>query len=113
MTTAYSFNPFVAIARLIRAVGEQGRPAYADRIAAYALDEAYYHNQAYGPLTEGGYRQNINAALGNAAAADLSGLYNPVAEVVELYQHVPALGRPRHRGSADRHPRRAGAGGPA
>jgi hypothetical protein len=88
MTTAYSFNPFVAIARLIRAVGEQGRPAYADRIAAYALDESYYHNQAYGPLTEGGYRQNINAALGNAAAADLSGLYNPVAEVVELYQHV-------------------------
>lgn len=87
-TGLFSLNPFAALARLITAAAAEGRPAYEDRRAAFDMNEAYYHNQAYETLTDGGYRQNINAALGNASSADLAGLYNPVAEVVDLYQHV-------------------------
>lgn len=83
-----TFNPFRALVRIIEAAGGQARPAWGDRLYTYALDEAYYHNVVYEPLAEGGFRQNVNAILGNAAAADLAGLYNPVAEVVDLYQHV-------------------------
>jgi hypothetical protein len=83
-----ALNPFAALSRMIEALGSEGRPAHADRQYVYALNEAYYHNQIYEPLSAGGFRQNVNAELGNAAAADLAGLYNPVAEVVDLYQHV-------------------------
>lgn len=81
-------NVFSALARLIEAGGSQARPAYKDRQAIYDLEASYYHNQAYEAHTLGGYRQTINAGLGNTAAADLAGLYNPVASVVDLYQHV-------------------------
>jgi hypothetical protein len=79
---------FTAIARMITAVGNDARPAAADRRAAFDAWEAYYHNSIYEPLSGGGQREQVNATLGNAAAADLAGLYNPVAEVVDLYQHV-------------------------
>ena len=79
---------FTAIARMIGAHGEEGRPALADRLAAYDAWQAYYDNAIYEPLSSGGQREQVNATLGNASAADLAGLYNPVAEVVDLYQHV-------------------------
>lgn len=79
---------FTAIARMLTAAANDARPAATDRRAAFESFEAYYHNLVYEPLSAGGQREQVNATLGNAAAADLAGLYNPVAEVVDLYQHV-------------------------
>ena len=79
---------FTAIARMITATGNDARPAAADRRAAFDAWQAYYDNSIYEPISGGGQREQVNATLGNAAAADLAGLYNPVAEVVDLYQHV-------------------------
>jgi hypothetical protein len=83
-----SVSYFTALGRIVRAAAEESRPAYADRLDAYAAWEAYYHNTIYERLSDGGQREQVNATLGNASAADLAGLYNPVAEVVDLYQHV-------------------------
>lgn len=81
-------NYFTALSRMIAAAASESRPAHADRLAAFDAWEAYYHNVVYERLSDGGQREQVNATLGNAAAADLAGLYNPVAEVVDLYQHV-------------------------
>jgi len=86
--TLFAQNPFGALARLITAAGNQSRPAYQDRAAVYDMNQQYYDNAIYERGSEGGLREQINATLGNASAADLAGLYNPVAEVVGLYQHV-------------------------
>lgn len=58
------------------------------RRAAYARWDAYVDNTIYLPQAAGGFREAINATLGNAAAADLAGLYLPFAAVTELYLHV-------------------------
>lgn len=79
---------FTAINRMITAAGNDARPAAADRRAAFDAWQSYYDNTIYEPLSAGGQREQVNATLGNASAADLAGLYNPVAEVVDLYQHV-------------------------
>src|SRR5688572_28728262 len=79
---------FTAISRVLTAAADESRPAAADRRAAYDAWQAYYDNSIYEPLSAGGQREQVNATLGNASAADLAGLYNPVAEVVDLYQHV-------------------------
>lgn len=88
MTLAAFSNPFRAIARLLDAAANESRPAYLDRVSAFETFDAYYHNRVYDPLSLGGLREQINATLGNASASDLGGLYNPVAEVVDIYQHV-------------------------
>lgn len=62
--------------------------AWLERRSAYERADAYYRNTIYASTDDGGYRDEINRALGNARAADISGLYNPVASVVGLYQHV-------------------------
>ena len=77
-----------ALNAVIVGTANQSRPAAADRRAAYDTFDAYYHNTVYGSTGDGGQRAAINVALGNAAAADLSGLYNPVASVVDFYQHI-------------------------
>lgn len=59
-----------------------------ERRNLYALNDAYYANTAYDRTSVGGYRDALNAELGNAQAADLSGLYNPVKAVVDLYLHI-------------------------
>lgn len=86
--TTPTSNWIAALGRMYRAGPPGLRSAHADRAALYSLWEAYYHNTVYDRLTGGGQREFINDELGNAAAADLAGLYNPVAEVVDLYQHV-------------------------
>jgi hypothetical protein len=78
-----------AIGRMLRRDGTQPTGSVlADRFYSYMAWDAYYHNQIYNSLAQGGQRENLNAILGNAAAADLAGLYNPIAEVCDLYQHV-------------------------
>ncbi len=79
----------------IQAIGElfrRDRPptgTLADyRLQAYNAWDAYYDNAIYDQESIGGQREAINRALGNEAAADLSGIYNPVARTVDLYQHV-------------------------
>lgn len=62
--------------------------AVADRLGSYQMYSAYYNATIYNTLAMGGQREQINAILGNAAAADLASLYNPVSRVVDLYQHV-------------------------
>ena len=83
-----SSNWIAALGRMYRAGPPGLRTAHAERVALYSLWDAYYHNTVYERLTAGGQREFINDELGNAAAADLAGLYNPVAEVVDLYQHT-------------------------
>lgn len=61
---------------------------WVDRQNAYDIWSAYYSNSIYDPISDGGQRENINAILGNAAAADLAGMYNPVGAVVDLYLNV-------------------------
>lgn len=81
-------NWITAIGRVFRRGPAQSGAVLADRLLSYQAWDAYYHNRIYEPVAGGGQRENILAALGNAAAADLAGLYNPVARVVDLYQHV-------------------------
>lgn len=81
-------NWIAALGRMYKAGPPGLRTVHAERVALYSLWDAYYHNTVYDRLTAGGQRDYINDELGNAAAADLAGLYNPVAEVVDLYQHV-------------------------
>jgi hypothetical protein len=58
-----------------------------DRLASYRMWGAYYNANIYNTFANGGAREHVNELLGNAAAADLASLYNPVARVVDLYQH--------------------------
>jgi hypothetical protein len=89
MTTATATSNWIAaLGRMMRAGPPGLRTVHADRVALYALWDGYYHNTVYERLTDGGQRDHINEILGNAAAADIAGLYNPVAEVVDLYQHI-------------------------
>lgn len=81
-------NWLQAVGRLLRQDQDYTSYAWQDRQYAYLLWDAYYANLVYETLSNGGQRENINSALGNAAAADLGGLYNPVASVVDLYLHV-------------------------
>lgn len=81
-------NWLTAVGRMLRQDRPQTAWAWMDRQATYALWDAYYSNQIYESIANGGQRENINASLGNAAAADLGGLYNPVAAVIDLYLHV-------------------------
>lgn len=81
-------NWLQAIGRRLRQERPQTAWAWTDRQMEYLAWDAYYSNQIYEAIASGGQRETINAALGNAAAADLGGLYNPVANVVDLYLHV-------------------------
>lgn len=80
-------NWLTAIGRMFRRERPQTDWAWTDRQMMYLLWDAYYDNLIYETVAAGGQRENINANLGNAAAADLGGLYNPVASVVDLYLH--------------------------
>lgn len=81
-------NWIAAVARRLRAGRQQTGWVWTDRQLAYAMNDAYYSGSIYDTLANGGQRENINATLGNAAAADLGNLYNPVQNVVDLYLHV-------------------------
>jgi hypothetical protein len=88
LATSSTSNWLSALGRMFRAGPPGLRTVYEDRASMYSLWDAYYHNTVYERLGDGGQRDYINDLLGNAAAADLAGLYNPVAEVCDLYQHV-------------------------
>lgn len=77
-----------AVGRLLRRDRAPTAWAWQDRQLSYLLWDAYYNNTIYEAIALGGQRENINSALGNASAADLAGLYNPVQNVVDLYLHV-------------------------
>jgi hypothetical protein len=86
--TLIGTNWLTAIGRLLRRDRVQTSWAWQDRQSAYMLWDAYYANTIYEALSMGGQRETINNDLGNASAADLAGLYNPVANVVDLFLHV-------------------------
>lgn len=81
-------NWLTALGRMMRAGPNQTAWAWSDRYSSYLLWDAYYANQVYETLTNGGQRENINTQLGNASAADLAGMYNPVGQAVDLYLNV-------------------------
>lgn len=81
-------NWISAAVRLMRPDRKQIGWVWTDRQLEYMMNDAYYANSIYEAIANGGQRENINAGLGNAAAADLGGLYNPVRNVVDLYLHV-------------------------
>lgn len=78
-----------ALGQIIR-TGQLGQTGWVwdERRTVYSLWQAYYDNNVYDRTAEGGQRDLINAALGNAYSADITGLYNPVSEVVDLYLHI-------------------------
>lgn len=77
------------IGQMIRA-GQLGQTGWTwdERRAIYAVYDQYYDSTIYNRNTDGGQRDGINEELGNAAATDLASLYNPVAEVVDLYLKI-------------------------
>lgn len=81
-------NWIAALGRLVRGGAPQTSWAWKDRYAVYQLWDSYYSNQAYDTLANGGQRESINTDLGNASAADLCGIYNPISQVVDLYGNV-------------------------
>ena len=82
-------NSYIAsLGRLFRQDLAPSTTAFADRQTTYATYDAYYANRIYETTTNGGDREGINRALGIPADTVLTGLYNPVARCVDLYQHV-------------------------
>lgn len=77
-----------AVGTMLRRDGSTSSSAWLERRATYDRYTAYYDNQIYDRTADGGQRDAVNRALGNAMAVDLDGLYNPVASVVDLYQHA-------------------------
>jgi hypothetical protein len=82
-------NYIQAIGTILR-TGQLGQTTWAwdERREQYNVWQAYFDNSAYDRVSEGGYRELINAGLGNAFSNDIAGLYNPVSEVVDLYLHI-------------------------
>lgn len=85
MTTNY----IQALGTLIRN-GQLGQSGWVwdERRALYDIYQAYYDATIYDRTSAGGYRDSVNAELGNAYSADIQSLYNPVSEVVDLYLHI-------------------------
>lgn len=81
-------NWLQAVGRLFRRDLPVTGTVLQDRLSSYFLYDGYYHNTVFNTIGNGGQRDFINQSLGNAAAADVGGLYNPVARCVDLYQHV-------------------------
>lgn len=81
-------NWIEAVGRIFRQQQPVVGSAYQDRQWSYLLYEAYYNNTVYNTILNGGQRENLNAQLGNAQAADLAGLYNPIRRCCDFYQHV-------------------------
>ncbi len=62
--------------------------AWQERASNYDRWRAYYDNSVYHRTADGGYKDEINEDAGAARTDALYGAYNPVAAVVDLYQHV-------------------------
>lgn len=77
-----------AAGRLMRAEPLTTQYEWTDRHLSYDLWDSYYSNTIYERAADGGQREYINSDLGNASAADLAGLYNPIKAAVDLYLHV-------------------------
>ena len=58
------------------------------RLWNYGLWHAYHNGTVYLPTRDGGYRDVINQFLEGAKVNDFTPLYNPIPEVVGIYQHV-------------------------
>ncbi len=86
--TAWITNSISALGRQIRNGPTATSTAWADRRAVFALWDGYYNNTIFETLSNGGQREYLNGMLGNASAADLAGLINPVSSVVDLYLQV-------------------------
>lgn len=56
-----------------------------ERRQIFKLNEAYYNNNIYDRLIDGGGLDYINDFLGEAKANDIKGIFNPYKRVVEVY----------------------------
>jgi hypothetical protein len=84
------YNPLAIITRWFKALFPDQKitdrdVTPLDRRSVYAHLWNYYINQVYMRTIYGGSLDFINESLGEAAARDISGLINPVEQVVELY----------------------------
>lgn len=80
------------IGSLFRREPRQSSTAFVDRVDTYRMNDAYYDNYVYDTLLNGGFRETINEQLGNPRTTILSGMFNPVSEIVDVYQNVFAGG---------------------
>lgn len=90
MANITRYNPIAIVTRLFKALfpeqkGVVQEVSSLDRRAVYAHLWNYYMNNVYNRTLYGGSLDYINEALGEAAAKDISGLINPVEQVIELY----------------------------
>ena len=81
-------NWITSALRLLKRETPQTGWLWDERRLAYYANDARYDNTIYETIANGGQRDNINAGLGNGAAADIAGMYNPVRRVVDLYGHT-------------------------
>jgi len=86
---AHLVNPLALISKIFAPSSiESLRPASItpiDRRRVYLLLEAYYYNTIYNREIWQGSLDYVNRELGEAAARDLSGLFNPIERGTELY----------------------------
>ncbi len=90
MPTVTRYNPIAIITRWFKALFPEQKAvdrevSALDRRAVYAHNWNYYLNQVYNRTIFGGSLDYINEQLGEAAAKDISGLINPIEQVIELY----------------------------
>jgi len=64
-----------------------------ERRQIFKINEAYYHNNVYDRVLDGGALDYINDFLGEAKANDLKGTFNPIKRVVEVYAQTVFNGR--------------------
>lgn len=88
-TSYYMMNPLAMISKIFAPGSmEVLKPSSitpVDRRQVYALLEAYYHNTVYNREIFRGSLDYVNRELGEAAARDLAGLFNPIERGTELY----------------------------
>lgn len=77
------------VVKFFRSVfGEKNTPneiSYTDRERVYDLLSAYYGNFVYSRTLDGGFLDSINQQLGEGASSAISGIYNPVSAIVDVY----------------------------
>ena len=86
---SHILNPLALVSKIFAPSSiESLKPASitpVDRRRVYQLLEAYYYNTIYNREIWHGSLDYVNRELGEAAARDLSGLFNPIERGTELY----------------------------
>jgi hypothetical protein len=88
-TRFHMMNPLALVSKIFAPnsveVAKPGAITPVDRRQVYTLLEAYYHNTIYNREIYRGSLDYVNRELGEAAAKDLAGIFNPIERGTEIY----------------------------